>query len=1311
MKTKDKGAMKRAAAVMLTAVIICSIPAAVYEFPAKAEAAAAGAYTVTAEPGAAADAPAAEGENSAGLAVPAVIGETGVDTGANGIRDEDRIIVRIRSLEDYLEVASNCHSDIWSRDKYVILETDLSLKGIAEDEFRIASFGGVFDGGDHQISDMQISGSYAGTGLFGRVTADGEIRRLKVSGAVTPTGIQSRLGGIAGENYGLLDNCTFTGTLNAHSEVGGIAGRNMQSGTIRDCRMQGSVIADSCAGGITGYNEGFVSGCENRAEVNTVYSDVPMTADQLTSTLENILLTGRIRSFDNLSVKSNSGGIAGYTSGVIAECVNEGSIGYEHVGYNTGGIAGYSSGYIRACKNTGSVTGRKDTGGIVGQQQPYMEMDFSGTKLGDLDDALSELDEMVNSALEDAQSYSNDTTARLYNISNYAGLAKENVKIISDETQNRAESAASRINQTSRTMQDTMSTLSSVTTDAGAYAARLQRSAASLDESIVQIVDTLHLDDDKRSRLRSAISRLSGGISKEDMQSLMVQLGDAASISAQTLEEVRKSLADILESMEDILAQDTDDGSLQEIFEEIESDPDFVSTPEYEAFKQACIGTEDSLEALRAELKDLELLDPSSPEDLVKLLNALDEGIDKLNEQARKAASLLEEVDSGTIDEETRERLLRLINGEEETAQLKELDEKLSALLKKIREEMQSGSDAGGKIRESAGKVASNINDMTGAASDIIGLLGDYQDQLSGIGNGSLKAALDDLKNAIAESPQISSRLAGSMDAVAGLDLQISGVSDAVKNAGTGLYDSIGGLMNELNGLNGSLNADTTKGLQSIQGISTQISKIIDLVKSAAEDYVNRDISLEERIVDISDQDIENTTVGRTSQCSNTGEISSDSNAGGIAGMIGVELDIDPEDDIQRIGADTSIDYIFRTKGVIDSSENYGAVSAKNNYAGGIAGHMEMGIATDCVNYGDVNSGGDFAGGIAGYSAAEIRRSMARANISGGSYLGGIAGYGSRIYDCATMITMGSAKQHTGAIAGSVKNIDKEYLSGNSFYSDRLFGIDEVTYDGLAQSITYDDLLAGERGEEVFGSIRIAFQIDERPVSVQTCTYGGSLRQEQIPEIPVKDGFYSSWSRTDFSGLTSDETVSAIYERTVTLLSSPETRSSGLPAVLVEGNFRKEDTISSMQEPPASDAVDRWNLYLPDDGQTTHVIRYLPPDENMKPEDITIRLVGAADPGTAVTDTYGKYLTFEAEGDNVTFEALWHQKTILDRMGLGGLRRKLFFTAKLGGTGAAAGVSVEAIAVAAAAIAAVALTARIVYVRKRRRHHRRSNRS
>ena len=80
------------------------------------------------------------------------------------------------------------------------------------------------------------------------------------------------------------------------------------------------------------------------------------------------------------SLNSNtidSGGIAGLSTGIIQLCTNNGSIGYEHVGYNAGGIVGRQSGYVYSCENKGLVCGRKDVGGIAGQTEPYVAIDLS----------------------------------------------------------------------------------------------------------------------------------------------------------------------------------------------------------------------------------------------------------------------------------------------------------------------------------------------------------------------------------------------------------------------------------------------------------------------------------------------------------------------------------------------------------------------------------------------------------------------------------------------------------------------------------------------------------------------------------------------------------------------------------------------------------------------------------------------------------------------------------------------------------------------------------------------------------------------
>ena len=69
------------------------------------------------------------------------------------------------------------------------------------------------------------------------------------------------------------------------------------------------------------------------------------------------------------NVATDTGGVAGRSSGMILTSVNTGTIGYEHVGYNVGGIVGRTDGLVSGCVNQGCVLGRKDVGGIAGQAE------------------------------------------------------------------------------------------------------------------------------------------------------------------------------------------------------------------------------------------------------------------------------------------------------------------------------------------------------------------------------------------------------------------------------------------------------------------------------------------------------------------------------------------------------------------------------------------------------------------------------------------------------------------------------------------------------------------------------------------------------------------------------------------------------------------------------------------------------------------------------------------------------------------------------------------------------------------------------
>ena len=266
----------------------------------------------------------------------------------------------LRSLEDLTAFAKNCASDRYSDGLTVRLAADIDAEGTA---VSIPLFLGTFEGQGHSISGLRLTESNSAYGLFSRVETGAAVRDLTVEAEVTPSGEQSRMGGIAGENAGSIENCAFSGVVVGSAAVGGIAGYN--EGTIQDCSVSGVIRGTQYTGGIAGQNAGTLLRCENRAAVNTTVTEEDITAaelEELESTLYRLLKREEVT---ETAVTTDIGGIAGFSTGVIQSCTNRGSVGYAHVGYNVGGIAGRQNGYLASCDNQGSVQGRKDVGGIV----------------------------------------------------------------------------------------------------------------------------------------------------------------------------------------------------------------------------------------------------------------------------------------------------------------------------------------------------------------------------------------------------------------------------------------------------------------------------------------------------------------------------------------------------------------------------------------------------------------------------------------------------------------------------------------------------------------------------------------------------------------------------------------------------------------------------------------------------------------------------------------------------------------------------------------------------------------------------------
>jgi hypothetical protein len=195
------------------------------------------------------------------------------------------------------------------------------------------SFAGVFDGGNHAVSNFNINPQYftdnfGGYGLFGYIDG-GTLQNILAIGNISFTNDVSAVGGVVGYTTGSIYNVesrssVYVDSENA-SEIGGVAG------IVRD----------------TGGAVSYVQFSRNRADVAG---------------------RGRLGGVVGAVYTSRNGGV------VVDQCYNNGGIklfDYFERSY-VGGVVGYCQGYIQNCYNTGGITYNVGTenyyylGGVAG---------------------------------------------------------------------------------------------------------------------------------------------------------------------------------------------------------------------------------------------------------------------------------------------------------------------------------------------------------------------------------------------------------------------------------------------------------------------------------------------------------------------------------------------------------------------------------------------------------------------------------------------------------------------------------------------------------------------------------------------------------------------------------------------------------------------------------------------------------------------------------------------------------------------------------------------------------------------------------
>ncbi len=375
-------------------------------------------------------------------------------------------------------------------------------------------------------------------------------------------------------------------------------------------------------------------------------------------------------------------------------------------------------------------------------------------------------------------------------------------------------------------------------------------------------------------------------------------------------------------------------------------------------------------------------------------------------------------------------------------------------------------------------------------------------------------------------------------------------------------------LSGDVDALSGGMKDSKAQIRQQKQRMEEQLDQIQSTISDGLERTDEKGETLFEDISDetASEQAAEDGTVER---CGNEGVVSADHQGGGIVGMIGTEVSLDPEQDLD-VEEERTLNVSRSANALVRFCVNRGEIDVKYDCAGGIAGKTNLGTLAGNQNYGDVEAGGQYAGGIAGSSGHVLRQNYSRCAVDGKEYVGGIAGWACDLYENGAMADIGSTTEEwLGSIAGAAD--EEAVIQGNCYVDEGLGAVDGVTRTGQAQGLSYEEFTAMEQVPEEFGRLSVSFLADGQVLKVIDGRYGEGIDASEIPQLPQKEGFYGQWEDKDLSSLHNSVKVHAVYHPWVSTIACSEDK---LPLLLAEGEFYP-GTVIEVEEADAEGRYDQ----------------------------------------------------------------------------------------------------------------------------------------
>ena len=990
---------------------------------------------------------------------------------------------------------------------------------------------------------------------------------------------------------GVIRNLKVSGQVTpagTAATVGGIAGSNR--GLIVDCAFTGSVTGKSGVGGIAGVNE-------TDGSILRCFSHGVVVGENMT------------------------GGIVGYNMGLVENCENQAGVNiYAHDApldissidlnalvdpstlsagitvMDTGGIAGYSVGALYECVNMATVGYPHigyNVGGIVGRSS-------------------GRISACVNQASVQGRK----------DVGGIVGQMEPNVTLnLSEDHLQKLETQAGELEELIRALQESFDRAGVVSTHLNNTLTHFDGVSASLETLTGHVGNYGNALTDEFNRASLLV---------QDAMEQLLPVLEQMTVVTDSMEAVTKTLADAMAVLADA-ASYLESGLLQ-----MRGAVDNLKNATAQ-ISQAMDRLVEGVELLTSGLQE------QDPEQTKLALEQIQTSLQQFSQSSSQAAEAAEQLSEalqqqGAWNDDAATAFadaLQALAGMNNAMQL--MTEGVSMVIDNLQYDAGAFWDGVERIGQGMECLTNSMSSLQAAANNLSSMLSmlAVATELGEQALDLLSDAMEKLGQSLDQMTKLGSLLYAAVERISRYEpIQLPKMDSGAQEASDALFDHINSISDELRSI---LSVSDTLSTEAKQLFNEIYNKFNEMLATAMEltDQV-LDTATEGIIKDTSDADIEAVQAGKVSLCRNEGSVTADINAGGIAGAMAIEYQLDPEDDFTTQLSEYRL-RTYQAKAVVTDCVNLAQVQGKRNYIGGICGRMDMGIIVDCGVFASVSSvDGDYVGGIAGSAAGPIRRCGVKTDLSGGKYVGGVAGIAVAVENCRTMVTL-AGQEFVGTILGYAQMEDLEQIINNLYYAlpDMPGAIDGISYDGRAQASQWEDFLNSPEGQQYFDHAELTFLFADGSVETVVLPLGAALEPELVPQLQNTDQHIHFWTDLE-TQLGQPQFFDRVFTETVksvtTVLESQQTRPNGKPIVLLQGSFLGAEQLQLQPLTDVPQALEGWSFAVPEGGKVAQ-IRFAIPEGA---ENVQILVRGADGTLQPVNHTtVGSYLVF-TPGEDVT---------------------------------------------------------------------------